>query len=528
MLMMFLLAMVAGQQNGGTTSLIDRNRADRLQPVTPPVPARIGQPAVRVTRGDAAQPIKGIRFVGARAPIKVAAAARGFLGQQASSAILSRLAAALSAAYDGGDVALYTIAIPDQDFAGGVVVVSLTEGRIGKAQIKTDQPGSHPLLRRRLAPLTIEKPLSRATFERQLALVGAIPGLTVKTDFADPAADGVLVLTVTPVQRRTKVSAGFSNRGVALLGDGQLDVRGDIYGAAIDGDQLTAAISSAADLRRYRYGSVGYTAPIGASGLTASGSALYLETRPKNYPLLGRAKQASVALGYPLVRRTHQSVDLSLGADALDSDNAAFGNVVASEHTRAVRASGAMVDSRTRRSVSLSGSLSQGIGGLGTRVGTPFARRGFAKATGAASINQAIGKRLVARLQASGQYSPDVLPAAERFAIGGETLGRAFDTGLLTGDSGGGALAEVALRPLKAARLATSEVYLFGDYGAVRLHDYPGLSRDHYSLASAGAGVRARYREKAELGLEAARVVKDPYAGFDDTWRVSVMWRVSS
>ncbi len=527
MFTLLLLAATVAQDPRGT-QLIDRNRADRALPTTPPLPVPSSRPQPSITTDRSAAPITGIRFVGAKAPARVAAAARHFLGQRADKPTLTRLAAAMSAAYEGGDVALYTVAIPDQAFTGGVVTVSLTEGRIARAQVKTDTPGAHPLLRRRLAPMTAETPLSRATYERQMALIAAIPGLTAQTDFTDPDANGALVLTVTPKQRRTKFTAGFSNRGVALLGDGQLDVRGEAYGAAVDGDLLSVSASAAADLKRYRYGALGYTAPIGASGLSASANAAYLETRPKGYPLLGHAKQAGASLGYPLVRRVHQAVDLSLGIDGLDSDNAAFGNIIASERTRVARAAVGLVDARTRRTVSLSASLSQGIAGLGTRIGTPYARAGFAKITAAASVNQAIGQRLVARVQASGQYTPDVLPAAERFAIGGETIGRAFDTALVTGDTGGGALAELAFRPLKTTRLAQSEVYAFGDYGGTRVQARPGLPSEHYTLASAGAGVRAKYRAKAELGLEAARVLEAPYRGYGEDWRISVSWRVSS
>jgi hypothetical protein len=48
-----------------------------------------------------------------------------------------------------------------------------------------------------------------------------------------------------------------------------------------------------------------------------------------------------------------------------------------------------------------------------------------------------------------------------------------------------------------------------------------------FSLASAGLGFRARYLNKAELGVEAARSIKVPVPGQDDDWRVSVAWKLS-
>lgn len=518
------LAAATAQTSPGAI-LIDRQRIDRAQPATP---ARAAPRTTTATIGADAPttPIVGIRFVGAKAPASVAAAARPFLKRMASRQTLGELAAALSAAYADAPVALYSVAIPEQDFAGGVVVVGLTEGRIATARLAGSAPGAHPLLRRRLAPLTQEAPLSRATWERQQSLVQAIPGLTVTSDLTDPEATGALVLTATPKQKRTRITAGFSNRGVDLLGAGQWDAAATLYGAAVDGDQLSLSASAAADLRAYRYVSAGYSAPVGADGLTASGSLGYLETRPRGYPVTGHARQAAASLAYPLVRSFHRSADISLGVDGLNSDNAAFGNIVADERTRAARLAASMADSRTRRELSFAAAVSHGIDGLGARVTTPGVRTGFLKGTASAAASHAIGGRLVARLSASAQWTHDPLPAAERFAIGGDTIGRAFDTGLLTGDRGAGGLAELAYRPFGGGRLAASELYAFGDGGGVTVLARDGVPGARYGLASAGIGARARWHDKAELGLEGARVVDTPYDGYDERWRVTAAWRL--
>ena len=525
-----LLAAAATQQVSPDArpgaNIVDRTRADRAVPPTArPVAPIAPPPALILTQGTPV-PIAGIRFIGAKAPARVAAAARGFLGQPATRATLQRLAADLSTRYGASNIALYTVAIPEQDFAGGVVVVSLTEGRIVTAAIKGDA-ARYPLLRARMAPLLAEAPLSRKTFERQVTLLRAIPGVTIDTDFRDPDATGALTLTVTPKRRHRKVSIGFSNRGVDLLGSGQFDAKADFYGLARDGDQLSFAASAASDFRRYRYGSAAYAVPLTASGLSVTASGAYLETRPLGVPFTGRAKLAGLTLGYPLIRDFHHSADLSLGLDGLDSDNALFGNLIASERTRAVRAAASWSVTHPKRSLSVTGSVSHGLAILGARVTAPIAETGFVKGTATLGIAQQIGKRLVARVTASGQYSNDRLPAAERFSIGGEGIGRAFDTAILTGDKGAGALAELAYRPLKGGRLAQSEIYGFTDGGVIGVRPRGTAPGADYALASGGVGVRARYLDKAELGLEAAHAIDDPYPGYADDWRISVAWRLS-
>ena len=519
------MALVAPQDRGGAI-LIDRNRIDHPAPAPLP-PSQPPALAPKVASGNPNMTITGINFDGTQAPAPVARAARRFLGRKASIETLQKLAAALSKAYGRSAVALYTVSIPQQDFANGVVRVRLVEGSIAHAAIK-GRANKHPLLAARMAPLLDEKPLRRATLERQFTLMRSIPGLTIKPQLTDPQGTGALDLTVTPEQKRTKFTFGYSNRGLDLLGDGELDAGAHFYGLGIDGDELSLTGSAAPDFKRFRYGAASYSAPLTASGLTLSESAAYLETRPRDVPLIGRAKFAGATLSYPVLRSFHRSADVSIGIDGLNSDNAAFGNLIASERTRAVRLSASYADARVRHVFSISGSVSRGLDVLGARVTQPLADPQFTKVAATAKVDQAIGKRATVRLMATGTYSADRLPAAERFTAGGETLGRAFDTALLSGDRGAGGSAELAYRPLKSKAFGQSEVYAFAD-GAVLgvLPRGPGAVRQDYALASAGVGLRARYTDKAMLGLEAARPIRDPYPGYDEKWRLIVEWSLS-
>lgn len=505
--------------------LIDRNRADRPQPTMPQPDEKPPVAAPVIIEGGAADvEIAGIAFEGTDAPAPVARAAQAFLGRKASGAVLAEMAAALSEAYSDADVALYTIGIPKQDFAGGVVRIRLIEGRIGEVDVTGE---GHQQLRARLAPLTRETPLSKATFERRLTLAREIPGLTFDTALTDPQGGGVLSLGVTPRQRGTRFGLGFSNRGLDLLGPGQFDAKAELFGALNDGDLFELTGAASPDFEQLRYAAARYLTPIGADGLSFAVNGAYLETRPDSLPVTGRAKAAGATLAYAWLRGFQRSGDVSVAIDGIDSDNAVLGNVFSAEGTRAVRGSASMSVAKPRRQFSVSGAVSKGLDALGARAGDPFSEPGFAKASLAASFGQAIGTRAAIRLNASGQYSRDRLPAAERYAVGGESVGRAFDTAILTGDRGVGGLAELAWRPLKTGSFATSEIYTFGDAAAVAVTGRGGFARQDFSIASAGAGVRVRYLTKAEIGLEGARVLDDPFPGYANDWRLSVSWRLS-
>ena len=71
--------------------------------------------------------------------------------------------------------------------------------------------------------------------------------------------------------------------------------------------------------------------------------------------------------------------------DGIDSDNAVLGNLVATERTRAVRLAASYADTREKRAVSFSGSVSKGIDFAGARVTAPFADATFLKVAATAS-----------------------------------------------------------------------------------------------------------------------------------------------
>lgn len=365
MLYLTLALAAAGAQGTGANpgaTLIDRTRADRVAP-RPVVRKDDPDPtatAVMVEAPDVT--IAGVRFAGADAPAPVARAARKFLGRKATKQTLTELAAALAAAYRRTEVALYTVAIPGQDFARGVVTIALIEGRI--AGVDFGAPAG-PQLRARLTPLTQETPLTRATFERQLLLARAIPGLTLGTDVTDPAGNGALRLRATPQQKRHKLTAGYTSRGVDLLGAGQLTATAELYGAFVDGDQLAANLATAPDFKRYRLATAGYGAPIGADGLTAGLSGAYLETCPRGRTGKGIAKQVAATVSYPLIRGFKRNADVTFSLDGIDNKDATIAGIVAREQSRAARLSGSYASNGARRSWSLAATVSRGLDWLG-------------------------------------------------------------------------------------------------------------------------------------------------------------------
>ena len=99
--------------------------------------------------------------------------------------------------------------------------------------------------------------------------------------------------------------------------------------------------------------------------------------------------------------------------------------------------------------------------------------------------------------------------------------------GLISADRGLGGLAELAWRPIRSGKFTSSELYGFADAAKVRLLARQGFGGMDFDLASAGAGVRFAWTDKAMIEVEYAHVLDDPYPAYDEDWRLSVSWRLN-
>ena len=522
-----------------TPYILDQNRPDRVQPVQPVTPkagarteaATKAEGAVVEAASDAgAAPIREIKFIGSQAPQSAADAARPFIGKMGTPDALRKLAEAISSGYAKADVALYTVLIPQQDLSTGVVRVLLNEGTVERVIVTDTSTGpARKLVARIAAHLQAEHPLRRSTLQRYLSLIPDLPGPMVKVDVVQGSRRGLVRIVLTVTKKKNDLGAGYDNRSGATYRHGEFSAAGHFFGAITGGDQLDLSAAASLNFKEYRYVSAAYGLPIGSEGGRFSLSAGYLTTKPRAFPIEGNAKIAGVTYSYPIVRDFKRNLTVSATFDGLNSDNAAFGRLIARERTRAARVALGFVEVLPRRTLNGGITVSKGVDALGAEVTAPLSDPKFVKVNARANVDQAVGKIFVARLRLSGQYSRDDVPAAERFAVGGEDFGRAFEVGIVTADRGAAGLFELAAKPLlqKKSAFKDTEVYAFVDGAKVRILDrgpYPGAK---YDLASAGFGARIAYTAKAALFLEGAKPLNAPYPGYGHDWRFNLGWRLS-
>lgn len=453
-------------------------------------------------------------------PARLQAAIQPFIGQTLDAQGLARLRAALSAVYADSPYALPLIAIDTREAASGVLRITATEARINRVGITGQTEGDIDLLRHYAASLADEAPLSRRTAERYLSLIADIPGART-TVTTRPAGPGQIDMGLALERTRWEFGLGLDNRGSSTLGRNQVTLSAALNGAFMLGDQTRLTLTVPTDIERYQQASLSHSRPIGWDGAVVTASLSHLRTRTG---LDGQATGGGLAISWPAIRGYRTNLVVSAGIDALDSDQAVFGNQVASERTRVVRLSAGWSRIGARSVLSAGGSVSQGIDGLGAGVDDPtLTDLDFTKLAVNASATRAIGQRARISLTVAGQITRDALPTSEQFALGGAAFGRAYGASLLVGDTGWGAHAEAAWRPPGLPSfLNGSELYVFGDGGMVEYNDRPGFEGLSENLSSAGLGARLALGSRTVLEVEGAYALDDPRPGDPDDWRLGL------
>ncbi|HEV2081875.1 MAG TPA: ShlB/FhaC/HecB family hemolysin secretion/activation protein [Brevundimonas sp.] len=443
-----------------------------------------------------------------------------FIGQTLDADGLARLQAALAQAYaDHGLAALPLVQLDTRRAAEGVVVIYITEARIARVLLTGDVGGEMDVVRRNADLLTQEAPLSRATADRRLFLIGDVPGLKTTTALRPSDQPGAVDLVLDLKRTPWETTFTADSRGSRTLGRTQLGVQIDRNGLYRLGDRTRLAVTVPGDFESFVHVAASHRMPVGWDGAAVDFSVGHLRTRPEG-GVEGDATTAAITASWPMIRGPRENLYLSIGLDGLNSSNAVFGERLADESTRTVRASAAWSRLRPTWSASAGLVLSQGVDGLGAETPAPdLTDLDFLKLNVSVEGVRLIGRQVRLRASAAAQLTEDATPTSEQFAIGGEVYGRGFPAALLAGDSGWGVALEAAWIPTFTPRFFKgSELFVFGDGGEVTLNARPGIPELVGELASAGVGVRIAFSDRAVLELEIARALEDPRTD-DGDWR---------
>ncbi len=498
--------------------------APQASQAPPSAPIKVAPPRLKVSGFI----LKNIVIDGASSvpPDQLATAWAPAIGHAVDAADLAIIAKRIGDLEGKADIALYAISFPRQTIDNGVVHIRVVEISVVHVVITGDTKGQKlGLIQGYAQNILNSRPLLRSVLERNVLLMGDIPGTKVGSQFVPVPGhpDAVqLVLAVKPQM----FDGGFTlnNQGTPLLDNTQAVFNASVNNLFHEGEETQLVLGLPLDFTRYQYYGINDTENLGPSGLALALSAGELVSHSVNHSPSGAATLLSIRLEDPVVRAVHTNIVLSGGMDAINSDNAFLGFTTSDERTRALRIAASYNDDKYFNGINNAGlSVSEGIYLLGARqAGPAYGKPDFTKGNFNFERLQLLPYGFALRLAGSGQFTADRLPPSEEFEYGGPDFGAAFFAAELEGDEGIDGLAQLA-HQIPASylphELAGTSLFVLTDYGRIwNRNTIVAIPTDR--AASFAAGIKLVLFNKFALQLGAATpIIKPEYVPHSEHWR---------
>lgn len=466
-----------------------------LDPTSPPA----GADQVRLT-------LKRLDVTGATVfpAAELAALGAPLVGREVTLAQLYAVASAISERYAAAGYVGSHAAIPAQLVEDGAVTIEVDELAIRKVVVRLDGRPVDPdgLLQHLADPVTREQPATAGTIARQLFILGQVPGIAISGMIPPVDEDRTAEVDLS----RTPYSGSFfiDNRGTTTLGPSQFIGMLTENGQLGANEQIQVLGGKTAPWQEMTFAGVNGVLPLSSEGIAWTTSYNHSLAKPGGtlapYGLVSTGDIFSNGLIYLIDADQSYSWSMNLNLDVSNAASFFYGGRITSsdERTRSLRL-GSMLSltdgiggSTTIRAV-----LSQGLNALGARPNglQPSARPGsrldYDKATLDIRREQVLPLGLHLSLGLQGQRAFSVLPVSELWGFGGADFGRAYDGGVIAGDHGLGAKAELSrMTAIGLPMLTALQPFVYYDFGesfyAIKI---PG-QQSSATAASAGFGTR--------------------------------------
>jgi len=267
--------------------------------------------------------LNGIRLSGAQAlPAgELNALTAPYVGRNVTLPELETLAQQIGEKYRARGYFLAQAVVPVQTVQGGIVEISVIEGRLGRLTVNVapEAPITEARVRAFLASLQPGQALSGPAYERAMLLLSDQPGIAVKSSLEEGAQPGATDLTVdVAAAPKWAFSLDADNHGTKETGRYRAGGNARWMSPFGIGDNLDARLM-ASNNGELAFGRVSYEAPIGASGLRAGMGLSHINYELggefANLDVHGTADIVDASLSYPLIRSRQQNLSVRLGAD---------------------------------------------------------------------------------------------------------------------------------------------------------------------------------------------------------------------
>ncbi|MFN0184907.1 MAG: ShlB/FhaC/HecB family hemolysin secretion/activation protein [Aquabacterium sp.] len=373
--------------------------------------------------------------------------------------------------------------LPEQEPKDGVIRIAILEGRLD--QIVLNWPGELPVKREVVEQyLALLKPgdiLRVRDVERVVFLINDLRGITARFEVRSGRTPGTASLVVTPApEGRLAHRVEIDTLGSRYSGEIRVSGLTQVNSPTGRGDGLVLNALTT-QTRGLMFGLVGYTLPVGSSGLKIGTSLSFvkyqLDKEELTLDLNGDAATVTVYGLYPVIRSRNLNLFglLSLDAKSFNDKQGVTGFAVAKKvNTVQLSGSGDARDDYFSGGVNtydlglIQGSLSV----LNSQLPKSFALMRFS----ATRLQNLVDNKLLLYAALRGQVAFKNLDTTMKFQLGGADRVRAFAPGEGTGDTGLALSTELRYLPPEdlLGRIAREMVFsAFFDFGTVKLQQQP-------------------------------------------------------
>lgn len=428
---------------------------------------------------------------------------------------------------------LAAVQIPPQRIEkGGQVQMDVLVARLVEVQVRGDVGANDKAIAAHLAHLTEQPWFNTHVAERQLLLLGDMPGYQVRLTLKPARGTPGDVIGDVVVRREPfELVGGIQNLGFRAVGREGGFIQATFNGVTGLADRTTVSLFNTFDFKEQTVLQATHDFALGASGLRVGGSLLWGRSEPSGaLPFESDTIAADIGVSYPLIRKRAVSLKAAGGLEIVNQDIDFATTPLTRDHLRVLYARlaadtadgaslvghGGYTAAEPRWRLGVQVEARHGLDALGasrdcsplSNCLTPHVPISNLLADPSAFVLRAEATaefrpvpKLALAVSPRAQYSPDRLLSYEQFSIGNYTVGRGFDPGTVLGDSGIGSSFELRYGGIARAvdKALAVQPYAFLDAARAWRH-----GSDGQSAYSAGGGLRARWGGAIDANLSLA------------------------
>lgn len=448
----------------------------------------------------------------------------GYVGKPISFKKLQEALGTINTFYISRGYFLARAILPAQDLPDGIVRIAIVEGNLGDVIIQGNKFYKTDFIRSHFA-CEFKGVINYHRLLKSLLLLNSYPDLSVKAVMQKGKLPYSVDLVLTVEDKRPlHFSMDYNNFGSRFVSRNMTGLGMEYSNLFLGGDKITLRETNGWSVKNLKYGSIGYAAPVHASGTTVgvsyAQSEFDVQKEFRKLDAHGESNTISLELNQPLKRSFTGSLDASVGFDAKHAKNYLLGAISTEDKLRILRAgvSGDRLDTVFRGRDFMNVTLSQGLSTMGaskkndskaSRIG---AGGEFTKANIDLARYQQLPWNNILMVKLTSQFTDDILPVSEQFAIGGANTVRGYPQAEHLGDYGEVVNVEVSRpmdlygeHPFPFVHKNVKDVVRiagFFDYGQTHLKNPQVGEKKSHSIAGAGAGLRFDFGQNLNAKLD--------------------------